>query len=214
CSGSSTAVSTVRGTTGTRSWPRSVRGYAMRSTPRRCWQSSPARRRARSSRCTSRSGFPSSPLDELPDLRLGCGVLADLRERRDGGLEPLHRLVAPAERLEEVGGVVLERGLTVAVADRDAQRERLLRQLERAIELAFGSEGEREVVERRGARDRVVFRGGEREALLELRSRFGVVAAAGGEDAEDVVRLRKRARVGGLLRERERLLRERLGLVV
>ena len=45
---------------------------------------SPARPRTPSSRCTSRSGFlRSSPLDELPDLGLGGGVLADLGERCD-----------------------------------------------------------------------------------------------------------------------------------
>ena len=156
----------------------------------------------------------SSPLDELPDLRLGRGVLADLGERRDRRLEPRHRLVAPAERVEDVGGVVLERRLAVPVADRDAERERLLGQREGAVELAFRAEREREVVERRGARDGIVVVRRESEAPLELGSRLGVVASAGREDAEDVVRLRERARVGGLLGERERLLGERLRLVV
>ena len=156
----------------------------------------------------------SSPLDELPDLRLGGGVLADLGEGRDGGLETRHRLVVAAERAEEIGGVVLERRLAVAVADRDAERERLLGQRERAVELALGAQREREVVERGGAGDGVVLLGREREAPLELCARLGVRAAAGGEDAEDVERLRERARVVGLLGERQRLLCERLGLVV
>ena len=102
----------------------------------------------------------------------------------------------------------------MAVADRDAERERFFGERERAVELAFGAKGEREVVERGRACDGIVVLGREREALLELGARLGMVASTGREDAEDVVRLRERPRVGGPLREGQRLLRERLGFVV
>lgn len=73
------------------------------------------------------------PLDELPDLGLARAALPDLREDRDRRLEALHRLVAAPGGVEEVGGVVGQRSLAVAVADGAAEGERLLRQLERPV---------------------------------------------------------------------------------
>src|SRR5262249_9079134 len=110
---------------------------------------------------------PRLPADELPDLReAGALVAADVGEDGDGALEVLHRLLGATGLVEEVGEVVLERRLAVAVAQRDAERECLLREFERAWRIARLARDEREVVERRGARREVL---GEREAALELR---------------------------------------------
>ena len=109
--------------------------------------------------------------------------------------------------MEDVGGVILERRLPVPVADGATERERLLGQRERLLELALGAEREREVVERGCARARIALLGCQLEAALQLRPRRG-------QDSEDVVRLGPRPAVAGRIGELERVLRERLRLVV
>ena len=135
-------------------------------------------------------------------------LAADLGEDRDGALELLHRLLGAAGGVEEVGEVVVEGGLAVAVALGRAELERRGGELEGAVELAAGAVGEREVVERGDAGARVGRGLREREAAVEVAERRGGVAGAGGEGAEEVVGLAERARVAGLLGQRAGLLGE------
>ena len=101
--------------------------------------------------------------------------------------------------VEEVGEVVVQRCLAVAVALGGAEVERGTGQLERRLELAARAVGEREVVEGGDAGARVVGRLGELQRAAQVVERVGGGAAAGGERAEQVVGLAERARVAGLL---------------
>ena len=103
--------------------------------------------------------------------------------------------------MEEVGEVVVQGGLAVAVALGRAELERRGGQLDCAVELASRAVGEREVVERGDARSRVGRGLREREAAVEVAERGRGVAGAGGEGAQEVVGLAERARVAGLLGE-------------
>ncbi len=70
-----------------------------------------------------------SPLDQPPDAGLELLlVAADLGEDGDGPLQLLHRLVAAAGPVQDVGEVVAQRRLAVAVALGGAQLERLAEQ--------------------------------------------------------------------------------------
>src|SRR3954451_8487302 len=89
-----------------------------------------------------------SPADELPDLgQAGRLVSTYFAEDRDSALHVGHGGVLVARGVEQVGQVVLERRLAVAVAVGGAQRERLLGPLERWLELTRITLHERQVVE-------------------------------------------------------------------
>ena len=104
--------------------------------------------------------------------------------------------------MEHVGEVVAQRRLAVAVALRDAQRERLGEPLVCVPELAAAGVLAGEVVERRDPDRRI----GEPDRQLE--TAFEVVPAT-ADQTEDVVGLCGWAVRFGLLGERERLQRER-----
>ena len=72
--------------------------------------------------------------------------------------ELVHRLRRAVRRVQEVGEVVAQRRLAVAVADLGAARERGAGELERAREVALVAVGEREVVERCNPRGGVAAR--------------------------------------------------------
>src|SRR5215218_10820152 len=108
-------------------------------------------------RVTSRSALTFrcrlSPAHELPDLRQARGLVgAYLTERRDGALQVFHRNVFVAGSMVQVGKVVLERRLAMAVAVGGAQGQCSLGQLERLGENARVTLEERQVVEGRSLR--------------------------------------------------------------
>ena len=142
---------------------------------------------------TSGWGSPSAPTSaKIATARLSCAIASS---GRPGGVE-------------EVGEVVVQRGLAVAVALGRAELERGAGQLERRVELAARAVREREVVERGDAGAGVAGGLGEGEAAAEVLERVGRGAAAGGEGAEQVVGLAERARVAGGLRQRAGALGE------
>ena len=75
------------------------------------------------------------PLDELPDLGLHRALLADLGEECDRPLEMRHRLVRATQRVQQVGQVVVERGLPVTVTV--VQTQELIRAQDPVTEVAF-----------------------------------------------------------------------------
>ena len=128
------------------------------------------------------------PVDELPDLGFElAGPAADVGEDGDGALEVLHRLVSPAGSPEQVGEVVLERGLAVAVALALTAQERLPDQGHRAIRLAAVGAHQGQRVERGDAEAGICGLGRCYHGLLEVRSGLAEVSPTAGEDAEDVL---------------------------
>src|SRR5687767_4080755 len=86
-----------------------------------------------------------SPGDQLPDLRVGRAGFADLGEDGDGLLEVVHGLGVVAGQVEEVGQVVVESGLAVAVALAGAELQGGPGVVDGAVDLAGGPVGQGEV---------------------------------------------------------------------
>src|SRR3954449_12812357 len=111
----------------------------------------------------------ASPADELPDLgQASCLVGADFAEDRDGALHVSHGGLLVARGVEEIGQVVLERGLAVAVPARATERKRLFGQLERGLQPARVALDEREVVQSRRLCRWIAELARQLEAELEL----------------------------------------------
>jgi hypothetical protein len=169
-------------------------------------RSAPSARTTRSAPTRSRlGGGRALPLDELPDLRLHRPLLADLGEERDGQLQVLHRFLRAALLSQEIGEVVVQRSLAVAVSLLSAECEGRPRQGFRAREISFRARRQGEVVERRDAGARVAQGVRELDARLEVVPCAGELPFALREDAEDVVRLGERTPVARPLGQRERL---------
>ena len=97
--------------------------------------------------------------------------------------------------MEDVGAVVVQGGLAVAVAQLDSQRQCLLGQGQGLGQLTAVRAGQGQVVERGDAAARVGQGLGDGQAAFEVRGRGGVIAPAARQDAQDVVRLGRAATV-------------------
>src|SRR4051794_19054581 len=149
------------------------------------------------------------PLDQLPHFGLHAAVaVSDLCEERDGELQVLHRLRLAPLAMEEVGEIVVEGRLAMAVALLGAELERPGRVLDGGVRLAGSPACEREVVQRGDEHASVGERLGQLDAAFEM-------AARPGQHAEDVARLCDGLRVAVRLAQLERPAGELLrGLAV
>lgn len=93
----------------------------------------------------------ASPVDELPDLRLVTLGLPDLGEKGHGLLEVAQGLLPLPRPVQEIGEVVAQRCLTVAVTVPAAQPQGGLGEFESRRPLPPARPGQCEVVQRRDA---------------------------------------------------------------
>src|SRR2546425_12782529 len=113
----------------------------------------------------ARSRDWSSPLNELPNLRLTANRLADLGEKSHRALQFAHRFLFAPGTMKQIRQVVVQRSLAMTIDDRGGGLQRGSSQLDRALEITRTSVGEREVVQRGDTSSRIVDPLGDRETL-------------------------------------------------
>src|SRR5262249_19471530 len=135
-----------------------------------------------------------SPVAKLPDLWLdGAGLDTNLGVDANGLLQVRHRGVAVALGMQQVGQVVVERRLAVAVTLGGTERKGCFGERAGLVRVPTRCMYEREVVQRSNAGTWIVQVLGIGKAALQVVQRLLLPALVTGEHTEDTVGLGQRA---------------------
>lgn len=156
----------------------------------------------------------SSPLCQLPNLRLPVGAeFADVGVEGGGLFEVVHGGGVLPGGVVEVGEVVVEGGLAVAVALGLAEGEGGLQGGDAGRKTAVFPIHQPQIIQRRNPCRGVGQRFRQGQAVVKVRLRCGKIGLVARQRAQQVVDLRQRLAVVGLLRQGEGLPRQRQCLV-